>query len=89
MAIQNAFRHDPLLIMNAVIIGPRWGEAMMPVDQMLILRLGRVSHRFGRHDVGTAQRSRNVRILVKEEQVLDDHQAALDWSDQMRSSNGV
>lgn len=45
----------------------------MPADQMLILRLGRVSHRFRRHNMGKAHRNRDVRVFVKEEQVLDDH----------------
>ena len=51
----------------------------MPPDQMLILRLVRPSQHFGQDNVRMVTRDRNLRVLVEEEYVLDEHQAALDW----------
>ena len=71
---QKASGHGFLLMMNAVMRGPKNGDAMSGPDQMLIFRLVRCQR-----DLYTTNHmpSKHVRMLVEEKHILDQHQAVL------------
>ena len=70
---QNVAGHRMVSMMNAVIRGPRYGETMMAPDQILIFRLDA----FGISWPLRLNKGFNLRMLVEEEHVLDEHKASL------------